>query len=72
MCLAGFIFWFKDKTLVDYDSSGGRIKVDITPNGKSKLILLKAEREDSANYTCAPAGGKSDSTILTVIEGKKL
>ena len=67
----GFIFWFKDSELVDYDSSEGRIKVDTTANGRSKLVLLKARREDSANYTCSPSGGKSDSTILTVIEGKK-
>lgn len=68
--LTGFIFWYKNGSLLDYDSTKGRIEVDMSIKSQSKLILNQADRSDSANYTCEPSGGKRDAVSLTVIAGE--
>ncbi|XP_064081864.1 uncharacterized protein LOC135198222 [Macrobrachium nipponense] len=63
----GFILWYKGRRLVEYENSGGRIKVLTQDGGISHLILNNVQPDDSANYTCSPAGGEPASLILSVI-----
>ncbi|KAL7639903.1 UNVERIFIED_CONTAM: hypothetical protein RMT77_009316 [Armadillidium vulgare] len=69
--LPGFIFWYKNDRLVDYDSTNGRVEVDMSQSGQTQLIMKEVVVNDSANYTCDPSGGKADSVMLTIIEDKR-
>ncbi|XP_066951406.1 uncharacterized protein [Macrobrachium rosenbergii] len=63
----GFILWYKGRRLVEYENSGGRIRVLTEDGGISHLVLNNVQPEDSSNYTCSPAGGEPASLVLSVI-----
>ncbi|CAL4065425.1 unnamed protein product [Meganyctiphanes norvegica] len=69
--MPGFIFWYRDNSLVDYDHSGGRVQVHTGSDGTSQLHLTKASPTDSANYTCWPSGGAKASVSLNVIQDER-
>nr|XP_027230960.1 uncharacterized protein LOC113822627 [Penaeus vannamei] len=69
--LEGFTLWYKEERLVEYESSGGRIRVLTLPEGMSHLEIEDARTADSGNYTCSPSGGVPASLVLNVIEGEE-
>lgn len=56
---------------MEYESSGGRIRVLTLPEGLSHLKIEDARTSDSGNYTCSPSGGVPASLVLNVIEGEE-
>lgn len=57
-----------------FQAARGGINVDtVRTEGKttSRLTLADVRLDDSGNYTCKPSEGKTDSTVLVVVEGKK-
>lgn len=69
--IPGFTLWYKEERLVEYESSGGRIRVLTLPEGMSHLEIEDARTADSGNYTCSPSGGVPASLVLNVIEDER-
>ncbi|XP_047479667.1 uncharacterized protein LOC125032532 [Penaeus chinensis] len=69
--IPGFTLWYKEERLVEYESSGGRIRVLTLPEGLSHLKIEDARTFDSGNYTCSPSGGVPASLVLNVIEDER-
>lgn len=61
-----FVFWYRDGSVINYDSPRGRIRVT-TDKGKttvSRLQISKARAADGGDYACKPS--YSDMANVTV------
>ncbi|XP_049832334.1 lachesin-like isoform X2 [Schistocerca gregaria] len=64
-----FVFWYHDDRMINFDEDRG---VAVSKGrGGSQLLIPRAERTDSGNYTCAPSNARAASITVHVIEGEK-
>lgn len=65
-----YMFWFKDGVMVNYDDQNVyQVTVDL-PNNTTVLVVERATRAQSGNYTCEAAQAKSASNYVHVISGE--
>ncbi|XP_034244975.1 uncharacterized protein LOC117647361 [Thrips palmi] len=65
-----YMFWFKDGVMVNYDHQNiYQVTVDL-PNNTTVLVVERATRAQSGNYTCEAAQAKSASNYVHVISGE--
>ncbi|XP_037795695.1 protein sidekick-1-like [Penaeus monodon] len=70
----GTVGWYRDTTVLDYDSPRGGVSVEIekTPmKTTSKLFLTRALKGDSGNYTCAPQFAEAASVMIHIVNGEE-
>lgn len=70
----GTVGWYRDTTILDYDSPRGGVSVEIekTPmKTTSKLFLTRALKGDSGNYTCAPQFAEAASVMIHIVNGEE-
>lgn len=66
------ILWYHDSNIVNFNTYRGGISLETEKtNGgtTSRLMLTRAQFQDSGNYTCAPQGELSASTTVHVLNG---
>lgn len=66
------ILWYHDSHIVNFNTYRGGISLETEKtNGgtTSRLMLTRAQFQDSGNYTCAPHGELSASTSVHVLNG---
>ncbi|XP_049831127.1 protein turtle homolog B-like [Schistocerca gregaria] len=64
-----FVFWYHDDRMINYDEDRG---VAVSKGrGGSQLLIPRAERTDSGNYTCAPSNARAASITVHVLEAEK-
>ncbi|XP_071536358.1 zwei Ig domain protein zig-8-like isoform X2 [Panulirus ornatus] len=64
--------WLHEGKEIHYDSARGGVSV-LTEAGevtRSALLIQKARREDSGNYTCQPRGAESATARVHVLHGE--
>lgn len=65
---SSYVFWFHDKQLLNYESSGrAHIRIDQVKNGSgdyvlSKLQIRRTDQSDSGNYSCQLNAPSLDSS----------
>jgi hypothetical protein len=67
-----YVFWYRGKSVVAYDSEDGRVQV-LTEKGRetrSHLVIHKASPLDSGNYTCKPSIARAASIKVHVLESE--
>ncbi|EEB15730.1 limbic system-associated membrane protein precursor, putative [Pediculus humanus corporis] len=60
-----YVFWYHEKRMINYDRERG-VEV-ILGRYSSDLLISKAQKPDSGNYTCAPSNAQSASIIVHVL-----
>ncbi|KAK2718503.1 hypothetical protein QYM36_005737 [Artemia franciscana] len=66
------VFWYKDGEAVDISGRNIRVDTNLEKSGPliSRLQVQQALVGDSGNYTCAPTGSISASTMVHIINGE--
>ncbi|KPI98420.1 Basement membrane-specific heparan sulfate proteoglycan core protein [Papilio xuthus] len=65
-----FIYWFRDKDVVNYAQRGGINVLTDQKTRTSRLLIARAIPQDSGNYTCAPSSSDPASVIVHVLSGE--
>ncbi|XP_033332819.1 opioid-binding protein/cell adhesion molecule homolog [Megalopta genalis] len=65
-----FIYWYKGDHVINYSQRGGISVVTEKQTRTSRLLISRALRADSGNYTCAPSSAESASVLVHVLNGE--
>jgi len=65
-----FIYWYRDRDVINYSGRGGISVVTEKQTRTSRLLISKAQPPDTGNYTCAPSASDSASVTVHVLNGK--
>jgi len=65
-----FIYWYRDKDVINYSGRGGISVVTEKQTRTSRLLISKAQPPDTGNYTCAPSASDSASVTVHVLNGE--
>lgn len=65
-----FIYWYRDRDVINYSDRGGISVVTEKQTRTSRLVISKAQPPDAGNYTCAPSASDSASVTVHVLNGK--
>lgn len=64
-----FIYWYRDRDVINYSGRGGISVVTEKQTRTSRLLISKAQPPDTGNYTCAPSASDSASVTVHVLNG---
>lgn len=64
-----FIYWYRDRDVINYSGRGGISVVTEKQTRTSRLLISKAQPPDTGNYTCAPSASDSASVMVHVLNG---
>lgn len=65
-----FIYWYRDRDVINYSGRGGISVVTEKQTRTSRLLISKAQPPDTGNYTCAPSASDSASVTVHVLNGE--
>lgn len=65
-----FIYWYKDKRVMNYTKHGGINVITERKTRTSMLLIARATPADSGNYTCLPSSSYPASVVVHVINGE--
>jgi len=65
-----YIFWFHNKTMVNYSPELGRQVINHQDGMGSTLMIMSVEAEDAGNYTCAPPNIHPHSVIINIMDSE--
>lgn len=69
----GFVFWYHDSRMINYDTIRGGISVNTVKGVTtvSTVVITNAQRSDSGNYSCKPTNAETTSVTVHVLNGEK-
>lgn len=65
-----YVFWYHDERMINYDYDERGVVVTKERTG-SQLVIARAQKHDSGNYTCAPSNARPASITVHVLDGEK-
>ncbi|RWR99863.1 Down syndrome cell adhesion molecule-like protein, partial [Dinothrombium tinctorium] len=68
-----YVFWYRDGTVINYDSPrrGIRVTTDKGPTAVSRLQISKVKPTDAGDYSCKPSYADFANVTIHVTNGEK-
>ncbi|XP_063603255.1 cell adhesion molecule DSCAML1-like isoform X3 [Penaeus indicus] len=66
-----YVFWYRGTEMINYESEEGTGSVVVeSDDHTSVLMVTRASRHHSGNYTCAPSNAKPTSILVHILNGE--